>query len=110
MVATAAPLAMAPAPLRAFSAIESTVPPIEPTLSPTAPTFSEMPPPSEARLFALADLVRALAALVRLEVDRAREEPDVFFAELPLRLAAERELALLLGLAVLGKGASGLSS
>jgi hypothetical protein len=69
-----------------------------------------MLPPSEARLFALADLVRALAALVRLEVDRAREEPDVFFAELPLWLAAERELALLLGLAVLGKGASGLSS
>jgi hypothetical protein len=82
--------------------------PIEPTWSPTAPTFSEMPPPSEARLFALADLVRRLAGLVALEVDREREEPDVFFAEVPLLLAAERELALLLGLAVLGKGSSGL--
>jgi hypothetical protein len=67
-----------------------------------------MPPPSEARLFALADLVRRLAGLVALEVDREREEPDVFFAEVPLLLAAERELALLLGLAVLGKGSSGL--
>jgi hypothetical protein len=110
MVATAAPLATVPAPLRAFSAIESTVLPIEPTLSPTASTFSEMPPPSDARLFALADLVRRLAGLVALEVDRAREAPDVFFAELPLLLAAEREFALLLGLAVLGKGSSGLSS
>jgi hypothetical protein len=96
-------LAIVPAPLRAFSAIESTVEPIEPTVpptvSPTAPTFSEMPSPFEARLFALVDRLR-------LAAERAREELDAFFAELPLRLDAERELAIFLGLAVLGKGSS----
>jgi hypothetical protein len=97
--AAAVPFATVPAPLRAWSAMESTVLPIEPTLSPAAPTLVELPPPFEARLFGLGDLPR-------LEVDRAREEPEAFFADLLLLLDAERELALFLGLAVLGKGSS----
>ena len=97
--AAAVPFATVPAPLRALSAMASTLLPIEPTLSPAAPTVSEMPPPFEARLFGLEDLPR-------LEVDRARDEPEAFFADLLLPFDAERELALFLGLAVLGKGPS----
>ena len=40
----------------------------------------------------------------RLAVDRVREELEAFFADLWLVLDAERELALALGLTVLGKG------
>jgi hypothetical protein len=79
------------------------------TLSPAARTLLEMPSPFEARLFGLEDLPRlevdcGLEDLPRLEVDRVREEPETFFADLWLVLDAERELALVLGLAVLGKG------
>ena len=68
----------------------ATVPAPVPTFSPTA---LEMPSPSEERLLGLED---------------AREALDVFFAELPSRLDAEREPALFLGLAVLGKESSWL--
>ncbi len=97
--AAAVPFATVPAPLRAVSTMESTVLPTVPTLSPATPTFLEMPSPFEARLFELGDLPR-------FEVDRVREEPEAFFAELLFLLDAEREVALFLGLAVLGKGSS----
>jgi hypothetical protein len=98
-VAAAAPLATVPAPLRAFSMIESTVLPIEPTVSVTDSTVSLTP------LFFAARLV-ALAALLRLEAERVRGDADVFFAELPFLLDVERALALFFGFAVLGKGVS----
>jgi hypothetical protein len=83
--------------------MESTLLPIEstvsPTVSPTASTFPATPLPFGARLFAPADLLRSA-------VDRARDGAEVFFAEFPLRLEAVRELALFLGLAVLGKTSS----
>jgi hypothetical protein len=97
--AATVPFATVPAPLRALSAMDSTVLPIEPTLSPAARTLSEMPSPFAARRFA-SDEFR------RLEVDRDREEPAAFFADLLLLLDAERALAFVLGLAVLGKRSS----
>jgi hypothetical protein len=104
-VAAAAPFAMAPAPWRAVSATALTVLPtdstVSPTLSPTDPTVSEMPLPFEGRLFGVEDLLPREVDRA-CEVDRVREERDAFFAELPLRLDAERELAVFRGLAVLG--------
>jgi hypothetical protein len=80
--AATVPFATVPAPWRAWSAMDSTVLPFEPTLSPAARTFLEMPSPFEARLFGLEDLPR-------LEVDRAREEPEAFFADRLLLLDAD---------------------
>jgi hypothetical protein len=97
--AATVPFATVPAPWRALSAMDSAVLPIEPTLSPTARTFLEMPSPFEARFLGLEDLPR-------LEVDRAREAPEPFFDDRLLLLDAERELAFVLGFAVLGKGSS----
>jgi hypothetical protein len=97
--AAAVPFATVPAPWSALSVTDSTVLPIEPTLSPAARTLLEMPSTFEARLFGPEELRR-------LEVDRAREEPAAFFADLVLLLDAERELVFVLGLAVLGKRSS----
>jgi hypothetical protein len=89
--------ARVPGPLRALSAMESTVLPTAPTFLPTAPTFSPMPSGFEAGRFGREDLAG-------LEVERAREEPEARFAELLLLRDAERELVVFRGLAVVGMG------
>jgi hypothetical protein len=75
------------------------------TVAAAAP-FATVPAPLRAFATIESAGLFALAALVRLETERVRGEADVFFAEVPFLLDAERALALFLGFAVLGTGSS----